>query len=217
MVDELLELVDLAEKKNDDVSALSRGMQQRLCLAHALVHDPDILLLDEPASGLDPRARIEMRELLRELQRMGKTVLVSSHILAELAEMCDSIAIVERGRLLAAGSVAEIERQLRPHHVVRVKVLSDREAAMTVLRNLPYVLVPDTVTAPTDARANGSEPSPPLDPLGEWIEIQIDGGEIERAAALTALVASGISVATWAPIERDLEALFMTVTKGEVA
>jgi len=113
VVADLLELVDLASKRDAYVQTLSRGMQQRLCLAHALVHDPQVLLLDEPASGLDPRARVELRELLRELRNLGKTILISSHILPELEELCTSIAIIDRGRVLASGRVADIEQRLR--------------------------------------------------------------------------------------------------------
>ena len=113
MIGDLLDLVDLGPKRDTYVQGLSRGMQQRLCLAHALVHDPRVLLLDEPASGLDPRARVELRELLRELRALGKTILVSSHILPELEELCTSVAIIDRGQVLAQGRVAEIERRLR--------------------------------------------------------------------------------------------------------
>jgi ABC-2 type transport system ATP-binding protein len=120
VIADLLELVDLSAKRNEYVQTLSRGMQQRLCLAHALVHDPQVLLLDEPASGLDPRARVELRELLRELRAMGKTILISSHILPELEELCTSVAIIDRGQVLAQGRVAEIERRLRFGAVLRV-------------------------------------------------------------------------------------------------
>jgi ABC-2 type transport system ATP-binding protein len=129
VVDELLELVDLTEKRDTYIQTLSRGMRQRLCLAHALVHDPQVLLLDEPASGLDPRARIEMRELLRELGSMGKTILVSSHILTELGELCDSIGIIERGRLVASGPLEEISLQIHQERSLRIKVLSDHSVA----------------------------------------------------------------------------------------
>ena len=111
-VESLLELVDLAGKRHSEVNSLSRGMKQRLSLARALVNDPDLLVLDEPASGLDPRARVELRLLLGELQRLGKTIIISSHILAELAEMCSEIAILERGRLLAAGPPAAIRDRM---------------------------------------------------------------------------------------------------------
>src|SRR5215217_7480662 len=131
MIGDLLELVDLAHKRDAYVQSLSRGMQQRLCLAHALVHDPKVLLLDEPASGLDPRARVELRELLRELRSMGKTIVISSHILPELEELCTSVAIVDHGQVLAHGRVSDIERRLRFGAVLRVRVLagSSLEAA----------------------------------------------------------------------------------------
>src|SRR5512143_1958442 len=128
MVDELLDLVNLTDKRDANVQALSRGMQQRLCLAHALVHDPQVLLLDEPASGLDPRARVEMRELLKELRNLGKTILISSHILPELEELCTSVAIVDLGKVLAQGRVADIERRLRFGSVLRVRLLAEGEA-----------------------------------------------------------------------------------------
>ena len=111
-IESLLELVDLAGKRHREVNSLSRGMKQRLSLARALVNDPDLLVLDEPASGLDPRARVELRLLLSQLQEMGKTIIISSHILAELAEMCSEIAILERGRLLASGPPTAIRDQL---------------------------------------------------------------------------------------------------------
>jgi ABC-type multidrug transport system, ATPase component len=113
MIADLLELVDLGARRDDYVQTLSRGMEQRLCLAHALVHDPKVLLLDEPASGLDPRARVELRELLRELRALGKTILISSHILPELEELCTSVAIVDQGKVLAQGRIADIERRDR--------------------------------------------------------------------------------------------------------
>ena len=128
MIGDLLELVDLGDKRDAYVQTLSRGMQQRLCLAHALVHDPQVLLLDEPASGLDPRARVELRELLRELRTLGKTILISSHILPELEELCTSVAIVDRGQVLAQGRVADIERRLRFGAVLRVRLLLEGEA-----------------------------------------------------------------------------------------
>ena len=127
-IGDLLELVDLADRRDDYVQTLSRGMEQRLCLAHALVHDPQVLLLDEPASGLDPRARVELRELLRELRSLGKTILISSHILPELEELCTSVAIVDRGRVLAKGTVSDIERRLRYGAVLRVRVLAEGDA-----------------------------------------------------------------------------------------
>ena len=121
----MLELLDLTHKKDDYVNGLSKGMKQRLCLAKTLVHDPPVLILDEPASGLDPRARLEMKALLNELRRMGKTILISSHILSELADFCTSIGIIERGKLLAAGSIQEIQQQIRSHRVLKVRLLDE--------------------------------------------------------------------------------------------
>ena len=125
IIGEVLELLDLSHKKDDYVNGLSKGMKQRLCLAKTLVHDPPVLILDEPASGLDPRARLEMKALLNELKQMGKTILISSHILSELADFCTSIGIIERGKMLAAGSIQEIQQQIRSHRVIKVRVLGD--------------------------------------------------------------------------------------------
>src|SRR5579859_4120177 len=122
-ITDLLELVDLTSKRDALVETLSRGMKQRLCLARALVHDPDVLLLDEPASGLDPRARIELRELLRTLHGMGKTIVISSHILLELAEMCTDVAIIQGGHLVIAGDVEQVSRRLDGGRQLEIRVL----------------------------------------------------------------------------------------------
>jgi ABC-2 type transport system ATP-binding protein len=140
LIGELLELVDLGHKRDDMVMNLSRGMKQRLSLARTMMHDPRLLILDEPASGLDPRARIELRELLKELRALGKTIMISSHILTELAEMCTHIAIIERGRLLAAGHVQDILRDLQPHRSLEVRVLAEAERAEALIRSAPGVL-----------------------------------------------------------------------------
>jgi ABC-2 type transport system ATP-binding protein len=124
LLHDLLALVDLESKRNVYVESLSRGMKQRLCLARCLVHDPKVLLLDEPASGLDPRARVEMRELLKELQRMGKTILISSHILPELAELCTEIGIVDHGRFIVGGTVEEVQRRCGRKPLLRVRLLA---------------------------------------------------------------------------------------------
>ena len=113
LIPELLELVNLTEKRYEYVDLLSRGMKQRLCLARALIHDPNVLILDEPASGLDPRARVEMREIIHRLKGLGKTILISSHILPELAEMCDEIGVIDHGKLIAHGNVAQIQAELQ--------------------------------------------------------------------------------------------------------
>ena len=167
IIGEVLELLDLTHKRDDYVNGLSKGMKQRLCLAKTLVHDPPVLILDEPASGLDPRARLEMKALLNELRGMGKTILISSHILSELADFCTSIGIIERGKLLAAGSIQEIQRQLRSHRVLKVRVLDEStDRAAAILRDDPAVRLVEsldhTLTAEFEGgRGHGPAPAPP--------------------------------------------------------
>lgn len=197
VTDELLDLVDLTEKREAYVQSLSRGMRQRLCLAHTLVHDPDVLLLDEPASGLDPRARVEMRELLRELAAMGKTIIVSSHILAELAEFCDSIGIIERGKLVISGTVEEINRQAQQGRILQLKTLSDKATVEKFLSNQPGV---------------GQ-----THPINGTLEIEFTGDDEARATLLDALINSGIRVTSFSETSSDLEDIFLRLTKGEVA
>jgi len=137
-VKDLLELVNLSDKRDAPVETLSRGMKQRLCLARALVHDPEVLLLDEPASGLDPRARVELRELVRTLQGIGKTIIVSSHILPELAEMCTDIAIIQSGKLVIAGSVETVAHQIGGGRQLEIRILEPEhiEEAIKLLKNV---------------------------------------------------------------------------------
>lgn len=198
IVDELLALVDLTEKHDAYVQTLSRGMRQRLCLAHALVHDPQILLLDEPASGLDPRARVEMRELLRELRAMGKTIVVSSHILSELAEMCDAVGIIEQGKLLVSAPLQEVYRQVKQDRTLRLRVLSDQERAIALMRNYPGV---GEVYA-----ANG-----------DHIEANFVGDDAATAALLTHLTAQGVAVVSFGETANDLEDVFLRITQGIVS
>src|SRR5215813_4277930 len=138
-ISDVLELTDLTIKRDSQVMSLSRGMKQRLCLAKTLLHDPDVLLLDEPASGLDPHARIEIRELIRELCRMGKTVLVSSHILTELADFCTSIGIIEAGKVLAAGRIEDITAKLAGNVMLEITVKGDSAVALDVLAERPEI------------------------------------------------------------------------------
>src|SRR5947209_23300 len=133
IIDDVLTLTDLNVKKDAYVEELSRGMKQRLCLAKTLVHDPKVLLLDEPASGLDPRARIEIKELLKELKNMGKTIIISSHILPELADFCNKIGIIEQGEMIVSGDVSEIMRQVTGGKVLELKVAADAEHAVELL------------------------------------------------------------------------------------
>src|SRR3989475_4708438 len=138
-VNDVLELVGLSEKKGALIGALSRGMQQRLGLARVLIHDPQLLLLDEPASGLDPRARIEMMAILQELQRLGKTIIISSHILSELQTLCNRVAIIEKGKLIYSGPVQGVRDQMAAGRVIWVKVSSDPGQALELLKARPEV------------------------------------------------------------------------------
>jgi ABC-2 type transport system ATP-binding protein len=196
MVGDLLELVDLGAKRDTYVQGLSRGMQQRLCLAHTLVHDPQVLLLDEPASGLDPRARVELRELLRELRSLGKTILVSSHILPELEELCTSVAIIDQGRVLAHGRVSEIEKRLRVGAVLHVRILGDEDAHEAA--RAWFAQQQDVVT--TDLLADGT------------IEIGFHGDDDGSARLLAQAVGADLRVASFARAASDLEELFLQVT-----
>ncbi len=196
VIADLLELVDLADRRNDYVQTLSRGMEQRLCLAHALVHDPRVLLLDEPASGLDPRARVELRELLRELRSLGKTIVISSHILPELEELCTSVAIVDRGQVLAQGRVSDIERRLRFGAVLRVRLLLEGEA-LEAARDR-FVGDPDVASA--SILEDGT------------IELGFRGDDEASARLLAASVSAGMPIVSFARAASDLEELFLQVT-----
>jgi ABC-2 type transport system ATP-binding protein len=197
IIGQVLDLLDLTHKKDDYVNGLSKGMKQRLCLAKTLVHDPPVLILDEPASGLDPRARLEMKALLNELRRMGKTILVSSHILSELADFCTSIGIIERGRLLAAGSIQEIQRRLRSHRVLRARV-SDESAdrAASILRDHLSIRS--------------------VESFDHSITAEFEGDDDDMARLLRTLVTAGIGVVSFAEEELSLEEVFMMITKGVV-
>jgi ABC-2 type transport system ATP-binding protein len=202
-IDELLEIVGLTEKREAYVESLSRGMRQRLCLAHTLVHDPALLILDEPASGLDPRARIEMREILGELRAMGKTILVSSHILPELGEMCTGVAIIDHGRVLRAGSITDIERSLRASTLLRIDIIGDEaqvEAARDWLGTDPRV--GDVLPGQGSAAA-------------ARLEVTFDGSTEDQAALLRAMIDAGHRVAGFSQATSDLEEIFLKVT-GQV-
>ncbi len=196
MIADLLELVDLGSKRDAYVATLSRGMQQRLCLAHALVHDPAVLVLDEPASGLDPRARVELRELLRELRTLGKTILISSHILPELEELCTSLAIIDGGRVLAQGSMAEIEARLRVGAVLRIHVLGDADAVAAARDHLAA----DPAVAAAEVVGEG------------LVEVGFTGGDEAAAGLLAGAIGAGVRVVSFARAASDLEELFLQVT-----
>jgi ABC-2 type transport system ATP-binding protein len=196
-IDDVLELTDLTIKRDAQVMNLSRGMKQRLCLAKTLLHDPAVLLLDEPASGLDPHARIEIRELIRELCRMGKTVLVSSHILTELADFCTSIGIIEAGRLLAAGRIEDITAQLSGNAIIEITVKGDPALALEALAERPEIK-----RSTCDGKTIHAEYGGEADNLDDLLEY---------------LVHRGVRIIGFRRTEADLEDIFLTITRGVVA
>ncbi len=197
VIGDVLDLLDLTGKRDDFVNSLSRGMKQRLCLAKTLVHDPPVLILDEPASGLDPRARIEVKALLIELRRMGKTILISSHILTELADCCTSIGIIERGKLLMHGPIEEVYRRIRRNRIMNVKFLENAEVGISIIRSLPET---------RDVRVDGGKVT---------VELAADDNQV--ATLLESLLAAGVRMHSFAEKEPTLEDVFMLVTKGAVA
>lgn len=196
IINDVLELTDLGGKRDDYVESLSRGMKQRLCFAKTLVHDPKVLLLDEPASGLDPRARIEFRELLKELRKMGKTILISSHILTELSDFCNTIGIVEQGKLLVAGPVDEITRNLQGTRVIEIKIKGDPARAVDIL--------------------TGKDGVRSVEPDGDTLCVNIAFEMEDPSVLMEALVAGGVKVAGFTEKEVNLEDIFMRITKGAV-
>lgn len=197
VISDVLELLDLTYKRDDFVNGLSRGMKQRLCLAKTLVHDPPVLILDEPASGLDPRARVEVKALLKELRRMGKTILISSHILTELADCCTSIGIIERGQLLMHGPIEDVYRRIRGDRVIKVKFTERMDVGLSIIRSNPHL---------RDIQVDGQ---------GATIELQTDDAGV--AALLKQMIDQGVGVRSFADKEPTLEDVFMMVTKGLVS
>jgi ABC-2 type transport system ATP-binding protein len=197
VVDDVLELTDLTHKIDFQVDSLSRGMKQRLSLARVLLHDPDLLLLDEPASGLDPRARIEMRELLKALKEMGKTILISSHILHELANLCTRIGIIEAGRFVAEGSLDDIFRRLELLRVVHVQVAGPADPLAAALREVEGV---------SDVEVQPDRLS---------VRLREDLLSVEDLHA--AVVAAGGRVRMFQPQAMDMETAFMKLTEGVTA
>jgi ABC-2 type transport system ATP-binding protein len=200
MIGELLEIVGLGDKRDAYVESLSRGMRQRLCLAHTLVHDPQLLILDEPASGLDPRARVETREILRELRGMGKTILVSSHILAEMAELCTSVGIIDHGRLLRSGRIEEIERSLRATALLRIDLLSDPVAAVE------WLGTDERVSDVLQVSSDGATAR---------LEAHFDGPPDAQAALLHGMIEAGHRVSGFSQATSDLEEIFLKVTGND--
>jgi ABC-2 type transport system ATP-binding protein len=200
MIDDLLALVDLQHKREAMVESLSRGMKQRLCLARTLTHDPQVLILDEPASGLDPRARIEMRELLRELQNMGKTIFFSSHILSEVADICTSIGIVEAGKLIAHGDMEEMKRRLRANRLIAIRVLGD--------------IAPLVETLKEEAAVQAITTSHEADLPADTLRIDFAGDDAALSQLLGRLIVAGIPLITFGEETGDLEDVFLHVTQG---
>ncbi|MBH5316538.1 ABC transporter ATP-binding protein [Paenibacillus sp. GSMTC-2017] len=194
LIPQLLELVNLTDKRDSYVDTLSRGMKQRLCLARCLVHDPDLLILDEPASGLDPRARIEMREILKELKSMGKTIIISSHILPELAEMVDEIGVIEHGAMVAVGNVTDIQNRLRVKRFLHIRLHDRVEEAEDFLRDRPFVnrLMRDET----------------------GLQVHFGGQDEEQSELLLELITAGFRVISFSEAQTNLEDVFLEITKG---
>lgn len=190
---DLLDLVELSHKKDFYVDSLSRGMKQKLCLARALIHNPKLLVLDEPASGLDPRARIEMKEILRSLKEMGKTILISSHILSELAELCTHVGIIDNGQMVITGSVDEIMQKVYSKKVLKIKLNNKIEEAEVILREFPFI-----------HKISKAE---------NTLQAGFDGNDKEMSLVLSTLVTKEIPVITFSQLDGNLEDVFMKVTK----
>ena len=205
LINDLLELVDLSHRKDDFVDTLSRGMKQRLCLARTLAHDPQVLILDEPASGLDPRARIEIRELLVELSRLGKTIFFSTHILADVAEICTEIGIIEAGRLVATGQPEEMQRRLMPQRRLALTVLGSAEQAREALQQNEMVVNVEAGKAGDGAATRAT------------LQVDFTGDDEAVAGLLSELVRIGLPVLHLSEDTRDLEEVFMRATKGIVS
>lgn len=194
LIKDLLELVNLTGKESAYVDTLSRGMKQRLGLARCLVHSPKVLILDEPASGLDPRARIEMREILKELRKMGKTILISSHILLELTEMCDEIGIIEKGKMIVTGSVDHILTHVESSGTIKIKFLANADKACEFLSTNKLV---NKVTADGE----------------NTLTVYFTGGDSESSQLLQQLVMAGFPIVRYAPEAANMEKVFMKITE----
>lgn len=192
---DVLELVGLSEKRGALIGALSRGMQQRLGLARVLIHDPQVLLLDEPASGLDPRARIEMMAILQELQRLGKTIIISSHILSELQSLCNRVAIIEKGKLIYSGPVQGVRDQMASGLVYWVTIIGDSARAIELLKSRPEVAEAEAVDG--------------------QVKVTFKTHDIDASMLPELLVQNGIKFNGLWEDELGLEEVFLRVTKGE--
>jgi ABC-2 type transport system ATP-binding protein len=191
---DLLELIDLSNKKDAYVDSLSRGMKQRLCLARSLVHNPKILILDEPASGMDPRARFHMKEILKNLKDMGKTIIISSHILSELSEICTTIGIIDHGKIVIKGSVDEIMDKVYKNRTIKIKVTSDISKAIRCLKEHSAV----------DNIIEGENK----------VDFDFVGNDVDMNNLLKELIKNEVPIVTFSQVDGNLEDIFMRVTNG---
>ncbi len=214
LIDNVLELTDLSIKKKTYLKGLSRGMQQRMNIARILLHDPKILLLDEPASGLDPRARIELRALLKQLKKMGKTIVISSHILTELTEICNSIGIIEKGVILYQGPINEIMREIQRGIILNIRVKGDMSSAAMLLDKQPGV-----IEALIETRENESSENSGIreGEKVEFIRLKLSEEEQDFSKYAALLINYGYELLQFKEEEINLEDVFLQVTKGTVA
>jgi ABC-2 type transport system ATP-binding protein len=206
LMNDLLELVEIGHRRDDMVDTLSTGLKQRLGLARVLIHDPTVLILDEPASGLDPRARVEIRELLLEIARLGKTIIFSSHILADVAELCTSVGIMEAGKVVAVGTLDQLSEKAIPHRLVRIAFLNQMslekaQAALSSMPNISQVRMPEGLGK------------------GEWISLELEfNGDDEALRRLLAhLIEQGLPIVHFSEETQNLEQVFMRTTRGIVS
>lgn len=195
LIMDLLELVNLEEKKDAYVDGLSRGMKQRLCLARSLVHNPELLILDEPASGMDPRSRFEMKGILKNLKDMDKTVIISSHILSEMNEICTSVGIIEEGNLIYSGSINNLLSRMSSNNPLKIIVRDKVKESKVILSELPYI---------TNIKENSKE-----------LTVFFNGGEIEISNTIKALVLKDIPIVSFTQVSENLEDVFIKITEKE--
>jgi ABC-2 type transport system ATP-binding protein len=206
LINDLLELVDIGHRRDDMVDTLSRGLKQRLGLARVLIHDPSVLVLDEPASGLDPRARVEIRELLLEVAHLGKTIIFSSHILADVAELCTRVGIMESGKLVALGALDQLSQQMVPHRLLRIGLLrdDDDDRAQTVLSAWPGI----SAVRLQEGLGHAERLS---------LEADFSGDDQALHALLENLLKQGLPVVHFSEDTQNLEEVFMRATRGIVS
>ncbi len=195
LIMDLLELVNLEEKKDAYVDGLSRGMKQRLCLARSLVHNPELLILDEPASGMDPRSRFEMKGILKNLKDMDKTVIISSHILSEMNEICTSVGIIEEGNLIYSGGINNLLSRMSSNNPLKIIVRDKVKESKVILSELPYI---------TNIKENSKE-----------LTVFFNGGEIEISNTIKALVLKDIPIISFTQVSENLEDVFIKITEKE--